>query len=327
MSDVLLQIENLTIGTGRSGAGERLVRDVDLQVNHGEALGIVGESGSGKSLTALSVAGMLPASLKVLSGRILFGGSSLVGLPEHALHTMRGKQISYVFQDPSSALNPTLTIGRQLTDVLRRHTVGNRAALEQRAVAALASVGIPKPEARMRVYPHQLSGGMRQRVLIAMAMICGPKLLIADEPTTALDATVQAKIIDLFCQIRKTGVSLMFISHNLDLVLQFCDRIVVMYGGRVMETGTADEIARCARHPYTLALLECAPKLGTRVQQLRVIPGQPPTDLSEIAGCPFAPRCPRTRAECRSLVPRQDHATETHSYACWNPAFPLVKAG
>jgi oligopeptide transport system ATP-binding protein len=327
MSDALLQIEKLTIGTGRPGPSEHLVRDLDLHVSQGEALGIVGESGSGKSLTALSIAGMLPASLKVLSGRIRFCGNSLLGLSEHALHTMRGKEISYVFQDPLSALNPTLTIGRQLTDVLRRHTIGNRAAFEQRALGALADVGIPRPEARMRAYPHQLSGGMRQRVLIAMAMICGPKLLIADEPTTALDVTVQAKIIDLFRQIRTTGVSLIFISHNLDLVLEFCDRIVVMYGGRVMETGTVAEIASCACHPYTRALLDCVPRLGTRMEQLRVIPGQPPTDLGEIDGCPFAPRCPRSRVECRSQVPRWEQATPTHSYACWNPAFPLRKAG
>jgi oligopeptide/dipeptide ABC transporter ATP-binding protein len=315
----LLRLEKLTIGTGQPGSGERLVREVDLDIKRGEAVGIVGESGSGKSLTALSITGMLPASIKVLSGRILFENKQISDLPEATLHSMRGKEIGYVFQDPLSALNPTLTVGRQLLDVLKRHTTGNGAAPKSRAIDALANVGLKEPEACMHSYPHQLSGGMRQRVLIAMAMLCSPKLLIADEPTTALDVTIQAKIVDLFCEIRKHGVSLLFISHNVDLVLGFCDRIVVMYGGRVMETGTARAIAESPRHPYTKALLDCVPRLGTHTQKLRVIEGQPPSDLSQALACPFAERCPRVQPRCRSQVPPFLSTTMSQSYACWNP--------
>lgn len=315
----LLTLEKLSIGTGRPGPAERLVRDVDLEIRRGEAVAIVGESGSGKSLTALSIAGMLPASLRVVSGKVLFDGDLISELPEAALHRMRGKDISYVFQDPLSSLNPTLTVGRQLVDVFKRHSPGASPNLRERAVAALADVGIAHPQARMRSYPHELSGGMRQRVLIAMAMLCGPKLLIADEPTTALDVTTQATIIELFHQIRARGVSVLFISHNLDLVLEFCERIVVMYGGRVVEVGTASEIAARSRHPYTKALLECVPKLRTRTPRLRTIEGQPPSDLSKAPPCPFADRCPRVQLRCRSETPPFARASETHSYACWNP--------
>jgi oligopeptide transport system ATP-binding protein len=322
----LLVIEKLSIGTGRPGPAERLVRDVDLQIRRREALAIVGESGSGKSLTALSIAGMLPASLRVLSGRILFEGKSISSLPEAALHRMRGEEISYVFQDPLSALNPTLTVGKQLVDLLKRHSRGTSAKLKERAAAALTDVGIAHPQSRMRSYPHELSGGMRQRVLIAMAMLCGPKLLIADEPTTALDVTTQAMIIGLFRQIRERGVSLCFISHNLDLVSEFCDRIVVMYGGRVAEVGTASEIAGQSRHPYTKALLECVPKLGRRGERLRTIEGQPPSDLTHAPPCPFADRCPRVQMRCWSETPPFVRASETHFYACWNP-IPHVATG
>jgi oligopeptide/dipeptide ABC transporter ATP-binding protein len=323
----LLSLEDITIGTGLPGPGEYLVRNLDLQIARGEAVGIVGESGSGKSLTALSIAGMLPPALKVLSGRILFDDNVISDFSEARMHRLRGKEISYVFQDPLSALNPTLTVERQLVDVLKRHTDGSRPALKRRAIDALRSVGINQPEDRMHSYPHQLSGGMRQRVLIAMAMLCGPKLLIADEPTTALDVTVQARIVDLFREIRRTGVSLIFISHNLDLVLEFCDRLVVMYGGRVMETATANEIATSPRHPYTKALLECVPRLGDRRQQLRVIEGQPPTNLSAIPACPFAERCPRVQPRCRTQMPPLEAASASHGYACWNPHQHLLRAG
>jgi oligopeptide transport system ATP-binding protein len=315
----LLLLEKLSIGTGRPGPAERLVRDVDLTIRRGEAVAVVGESGSGKSLTALSIAGMLPASLHVLSGKILFDGNLISQLPEADLHRLRGREISYVFQDPLSSLNPTLTVGRQLLDILKRHSPGTSAKLRDRAAAALADVGIAHPQARMRAYPHELSGGMRQRVLIAMAMLCGPKLLIADEPTTALDVTTQATIIELFQQIRARGVSLLFISHNIDLVLEFCERIVVMYGGRMAEVGSAGEIAQHCRHPYTKALLECVPNLTTRTSRLRAIEGQPPSDVSKALPCPFADRCPRAQARCRSETPPFTSASETHSYACWSP--------
>jgi len=320
LDPVLLRLENLSIGVERGAVRQPLVRNVDLKVRRGEALGIVGESGSGKSLTALSVARMLPASIVVLSGRSLFEGASIYHLSEAALHRMRGKEISYVFQDPLSALNPTLSIGTQLVDVLKRHSSDNRNYRRERAIEALANVGIQHPEARMRAYPHELSGGMRQRVLIAMAMLCGPKLLIADEPTTSLDVTVQARIIYLFRTIRKTGISLIFISHNLDIVLEFCDRIAVMYGGRLMEVGTAIEIGRYARHPYTRALLDCIPRLGTRIERLRSIEGQPPNELTDRPACPFAPRCMRAKQDCWSRWPAWSDTSADYGYACWNPS-------
>jgi oligopeptide/dipeptide ABC transporter ATP-binding protein len=322
----LLTLKKVSIGTGRPGPSEHLVRDIDLHVARGEAIGIVGESGSGKSLTALSIAGMLPPALKVLAGEIVFDGKVISGLPEALLHQLRGTEISYVFQDPLTALNPTLTVGRQIIDVLRRHVGGSRTQLHKRAAESLRAVGIQDAEDRLRSYPHQLSGGMRQRVLIAMAMLCNPKLLVADEPTTALDVTVQAKIIDLFREILKTGISLIFISHNIDVVLEFCDRVIVMYGGRVMEVGTAEEIAWRPHHPYTRALLECVPRLGVRVKQLRVIEGQPPTQLGDVPACPFADRCPRVQSRCRSDVPRLTRTSGSHAFACWHPELPLRRA-
>ena len=274
-SQPLLRFEGVTIATRGSDSSRVLVSDVDLHVSAGEALGIVGEFGSGKSLTALSVAGLLPSGVALSSGRISFEGKVLTELPDLALHRLRGKQISYVFQDPLTALNPTITIGRQITDVLSQHVGGSRKTLKRGAIEILSRLGIADAEKRVRSYPHQLSGGMRQRVLIALAMVCKPRILIADEPTTALDVTVQAKILELFRAIRTTGISLIFISHNIDVVLEFCDRVVVMYGGRVMEVGTAEEIGMAARHPYTQALLECVPRLGTNLERLRVIDGQP----------------------------------------------------
>jgi oligopeptide/dipeptide ABC transporter ATP-binding protein len=262
--------------------------------------------------------------LNVMNGRITFDGRSISDLSEGDLHRLRGKDISYVFQDPLAALNPTLTIGRQMADVLKRHVGGSREVLRQRVVEALAGVGIQEPESWVRSYPHQLSGGMRQRVLIAMAMLCNPKLLIADEPTTALDVTVQAKIIDLFREIRRTGISLIFISHNIDVVLEFCDRVLVLYGGRVMEVGTADEVGRRPQHPYTRALMECVPRLGTRLNRLRAIEGQPPTGGSQGPGCPFAERCPRAVSRCGTELPTASYVSETHAFTCWNPAAPMM---
>ena len=321
----LLSLEAVSIGVAGQ-PGVELVHDINFRVARGEAIGIVGESGSGKSLTALSVAGLLPAGLSVTSGRIVFDDWVISEFSERDLHRLRGKKISYVFQDPLAALNPTLTIGRQMIDVLKRHVGGSRETLRRRAVDGLASVGIQEPESRLRSYPHQFSGGMRQRVLIAMAMLCSPKLVIADEPTTALDVTVQANIIDLFRAIRRTGISLIFISHNIDVVLEFCDRVLVLYGGRVMEIGTVEEIGLRPQHPYTRALLECVPRLGTQLDRLRAIEGQPPLPGSQPLGCPFAQRCPRVISRCRNERPPASYASETHMFECWNPADTVLTA-
>lgn len=296
-----------------------------MTIDAGEAVGVVGESGSGKSLTALAIGGMLPAALATISGSIVLDGIDVTKLPEAQFHKVRGTKVGYVFQDPLNALNPTRTIGRHLLDVIGRHTNSTAAAAREKALEALRSVGITQPEDRLRAYPHQLSGGMRQRVLIAMALVCNPKLLIADEPTTALDVTVQSKIVDLFVGIREQGISIMFISHNLDLVLEFCDTVVVMYGGRIVEKGAASEIAEMSRHPYTRALMECVPRLSNHSKQLMVIPGQPPTVLGKFAGCSFAERCDRALDTCRTTPPTMTSETPTHVFACWNPAPPTRK--
>lgn len=315
----ILSIKDLSIGLIAGGVSKPIVSGIDMTIDAGEAVGIVGESGSGKSLTALAIGGLLPAGLSTISGGITLDGINVTKLPEAQFHRVRGTKVGYVFQDPLNALNPTRTIGNHLLDVIRRHSDVSGVAARERAVAALHSVGITQPEDRLRAYPHQLSGGMRQRVLIAMALVCNPRLLIADEPTTALDVTVQAKIIDLFRGFREQGISIMFISHNLDLVLEFCDTVVVMYGGQIMEKGTASEIAEVPRHPYTCALMECVPRLSNRSEQLRVIPGQPPTMLGKFAGCPFVERCDRALEKCQTTRPEVSSESRTHVFACWNP--------
>lgn len=323
---MILSIGDLFIGvTAQGGASKPIVGGITMTIGAGEAVGIVGESGSGKSLTAQAIGGMLPASLSAISGSIVLDGLDVTKLPETQFHKVRGTKVGYVFQDPLNALNPTRTIGNHLLDVIKRHSNLTVAAAREKALEALRSVGITQPEDRLRAYPHQLSGGMRQRVLIAMALVCNPKLLIADEPTTALDVTVQSKIIDLFRGIREQGISIMFISHNLDLVLEFCDSVIVMYGGRIMEKGSAAEIAETPRHPYTRALMECVPRLSNHSEQLRVIPGQPPTVLGKFAGCPFVERCERALDSCHTMPPAMKSETSTHEFACWNPAPPMGK--
>ena len=318
----ILTIKDLSIGLIAGGVSKPIVSGIDMTIDAGEAVGIVGESGSGKSLTALAIGGLLPAALSTISGGITLDGINVTKLPEAQFHRVRGTKVGYVFQDPLNALNPTRTIGNHLLDVIRRHSDVSGVEARERAVAVLHSVGITQPEDRLRAYPHQLSGGMRQRVLIAMALVCNPRLLIADEPTTALDVTVQAKIIDLFRGFREQGISIMFISHNLDLVLEFCDTVVVMYGGQIMEKGTASEIAEAPRHPYTCALMDCVPRLSNRSEQLRVIPGQPPTMLGKFAGCPFVERCDRALEKCQTTRPEVSSESPTHVFACWNPVAP-----
>nr|WP_309402181.1 ABC transporter ATP-binding protein [Aminobacter niigataensis]WMD00122.1 ABC transporter ATP-binding protein [Aminobacter niigataensis] len=315
----MLKIENISVGILSDGTAMPIVRDVSLSIAQGEALGVVGESGSGKSLTAQSVARMYQSPLTILGGRVELDGIDLTKLSERELHALRGKAVSYVFQDPLNALNPTRTIGQHLLDVIRRHTPEGPREARSRAVEVLRSVGITQPEERMRAYPHQLSGGMRQRVLIAMGLVCVPKLLIADEPTTALDVTVQARIIDLFRDIQRRGISLLFISHNLDLVLEFCDSVAVMYGGRVVERGTAEEIGREARHPYTAALMSCIPRIENKTETLKVIPGSPPVGIDKVQGCPFAARCERVQDQCWQEMPPIERLSETHELSCWNP--------
>jgi oligopeptide/dipeptide ABC transporter ATP-binding protein len=300
MTEDLLRIDGLHVGIG----GNEVVRGVDLRIAPGEVVGLVGESGSGKSMTALAVMRLLPPGGTVTSGRILFRGQDLRERSIGELNRLRGSQIGMIFQDPLTALNPALSIGRQLTDVIRTHqNLGSRAAMV-RAEELLALVGIPYPRQRLLAFPHELSGGMRQRVMIALAVSCNPSLLIADEPTTALDVTVQAQVMDLLDKIRsEVGIAILFISHNLELVAEISTRVTVMYAGRVVESGDVRALFASPRHPYTRQLLRCIPRLDGSRGAMPTFPGLPPKVGALPPGCPFAPRCDLAEPRCSQQEP------------------------
>jgi oligopeptide/dipeptide ABC transporter ATP-binding protein len=309
----LLAVRALSIAFGAT----EIVRGVDFAIAPGEAVGLVGESGSGKSLTALGVMRLLPRGARISGGEVSWRGRPLTGLPESALRGLRGREVAMVFQDPLSALNPAFTIGRQIVDALRAHQPMRRATADARAAELLEAVGIAEPVRRLAAYPHEFSGGMRQRVAIAIAIAGGPKLLIADEPTTALDVTVQAQVVELLGRLRRElGLGLLFISHNLDLVAGMCDRIVVMYAGRVAEADTAEALFTAPRHPYTRQLLRCIPRLDDAAGLLPTIPGAPPQAGRFPAGCAFAPRCDLATDRCRAEMP-QPAGTPPRQVACW----------
>ena len=313
MTAPLLAVRALSIAFGAT----EIVRGVDFSIAPGEAVGLVGESGSGKSLTALGVMRLLPRGARISGGEVSWRGRPLTGLPESALRGLRGREIAMVFQDPLSALNPAFTIGRQIGDALRAHQPMRRATADARAAELLEAVGIAEPARRLAAYPHEFSGGMRQRVAIAIAIAGGPKLLIADEPTTALDVTVQAQVVELLGRLRRElGLGLLFISHNLDLVAGMCDRIVVMYAGRVAEADTAEALFTAPRHPYTRQLLRCIPRLDDAAGLLPTIPGVPPQAGRFPAGCAFAPRCDLATDRCRAEMP-QPAGTHPRQVACW----------
>ncbi|MFI1539470.1 dipeptide ABC transporter ATP-binding protein [Streptomyces anandii] len=324
----VLTIEDLSVEIRR---GERLVRPVSgvsLSLARGETLGIVGETGSGKSMTGLAVMGMLPAGGRVTGGSIGFGGRELVGLPPARYRAVRGNEIAMVFQDSMTALNPTRRIGEQVAEPVRLHHGASRRAARERAEELLALVGIPRPAERMEHYPHQLSGGMRQRVMIAMALVCEPKVVIADEPTTALDVTIQAEILDLLDDLRsRLGMSMILITHDMGVIARHTDRVAVMYAGRVAETGPTAALFDRTRHRYTHALLSSIPSLThDRGTELFSIPGAPPDLTVPQAGCPFAPRCDAAEDRCRKERPERSGAPDGHTHACWNP-LPEPAAG
>jgi oligopeptide transport system ATP-binding protein len=279
------------------------VAGLSFTLNAGETLGIVGESGSGKSQTLFSILGLLPDTAET-SGSVLFEGQELLGLPPSALNKLRGDRVALVFQDPMTALNPYLTVERQLSEVLQYHRGLSRRKAREEALAALRRVHIPEPERQLDRYPHQLSGGMRQRVVIAMAMIGQPSLLLADEPTTALDVTIQAEILDLLAEQRETGTAIILVTHDLGVVARVCDRVMVMYAGKVVEEGQTEAVFRDPRHPYTKGLLAALPRLDDDRRAPRAaIDGQPPDLLALPPGCAFAPRCAQADDECRKTSP------------------------
>jgi oligopeptide/dipeptide ABC transporter ATP-binding protein len=297
----------------------RAVDGVSFDLAPGETLGLVGESGCGKSVTALSIMRILPEPAgRIVGGSIRFRDRELTTLPEKAMEKIRGEKIAMVYQEPMTALNPAFTIGDQLGEVFRFHQgLEKRQALE-RAADLLQQVGIPSPKTRVRDYPHQLSGGMRQRAVIAMAMACNPEILIADEPVTALDVTIQAQILDLILNLRsRLGMSLILISHDLGVVANMVERVIVMYAGRMVESAGVEEIFRFPLHPYTRGLFQSIPRIGRRVENLPEIPGSVPNLLNLPAGCKFANRCPEVMDRCRREEPPLFRAGEDHESRCW----------
>jgi oligopeptide/dipeptide ABC transporter ATP-binding protein len=314
----LVSIRKLTLEASTPRGTAHILRGIDLEIGRRRIVGVVGESGSGKSSLAACLVGLLPANLSRIGGEIVFDGTDLLALPEAAMDAWRGTRIAMIFQDPMTALNPLFTIGTHLVDVLhRRHPGLARKDTKARAIAALESVGIADAPLCVSSYPHQLSGGMRQRVLIAMALLVEPDLLLADEPTTALDATVEAQIVALLEDLRRSFAgSIIFISHHLGLVAQFCDDLCVMYGGTVVETGPVAEVLGAPRHPYTRALLACELDDDAAGGRLVSIPGDVPDPVTPDAGCVFAPRCPHAADACRAAVPALRDAGAGRQAAC-----------
>lgn len=314
----LLEVDRLRVGFDAGDRTVEIIRGVSFSVDGEEAVGLVGESGSGKSLTAAAIIQLTGDPVRILGGCVRFAGRDLIGLKPRELAGIRGREISMVFQDPSTSLNPVFSIGTQLSDVIRAHQgVGRRAAADI-AAGILASVGIVNPVARLRHYPHELSGGMRQRVMIGMAVACRPKLLILDEPTTALDVTVQAQVMELIRGLKQQlGFAVLFITHNLDLAAEFCDRAMVMYGGEIVEEAPVQALFDTPRHPYSRALLDCVPRLGPRGRSFSSIPGQPPTPGALAAGCAFTPRCGLAFARCHRERPMLHEAGADHRVACF----------
>jgi oligopeptide/dipeptide ABC transporter ATP-binding protein len=318
----LLAVEDLRVRFKTQRGLVHAVNGISFDVRPGETLGLVGESGCGKSVTALATMGILPRSARIASGSIRLHGRELLGLSERQWRRVRGKEIAMIFQDPMTSLNPVLTVGAQLREAIEEHLDLDRKAATRRAVELLDQVGIPSPADRLRNYPHQFSGGMRQRVMIAIALACEPKVLIADEPTTALDVTIQAQILDLLRDlVADRGTSLVLITHDLGVVAGMCERVKVMYAGTLVEEGSASELFAAPRHPYTLGLLQSVPRLDAgRKQPLRPIPGAPRNMLSEPVSCPFAPRCRNRIDRCDAELPQLERLDTGQRAACFNPA-------
>ena len=320
-SEPLLSIEGLSVAFNTEQGPVRVVEDLSLQLAAGETLGLVGESGCGKSVTAQTIMRLLPSPpSRIEAGRIMFEGEDLAVLPASRMRRIRGDRIGMIFQEPMTSLNPTQRVGNQVAEVLRLHRGMGNSEAKALAIGALTKVGIGNAERRYMQYPHELSGGLRQRVMIAMAIVCGPKLLIADEPTTALDVTIQAQIIELLKAVQEDlGLSILMITHDLGIVAQMCRSVVIMYAGRVVECGLTAETFAFPRHPYTAGLIRSSPRSARKGERLTTIPGLVPPPGMRSRGCSFAARCPRVLARCRSEVPPLSPLAG-RLVACWNPA-------
>jgi oligopeptide/dipeptide ABC transporter ATP-binding protein len=320
-AEPLLSVRDLRVRFWTRRGTVHAVNGISFDIARGQTLGIVGESGCGKSVTSLALLGLLARAGRVETGTAQFGGRDLLRLTDRELRDVRGREIAMIFQDPMTSLNPVLTVGRQIREALETHFGMPKGKATHRAADLLDQVGIPSPDVRLKDYPHQFSGGMRQRAMIAMALACEPKLLIADEPTTALDVTIQAQILDLLRGlVAEHDTALILITHDLGVVAGMCERVNVMYGGLFMETGNADDLFERPRHPYTLGLLQSIPRLDTgRRQKLHPIEGAPPNMLNAPTACPFAPRCAYEVAQSRQKVPPLVELEPGHFVACFNP--------
>ena len=319
MSEKILDIKEERLSFFTPAGEVKALNGVSFTMNQGDVLGVVGESGSGKSVTAYSVMGLTAYPGKLVGGKVWFNGHEIENMKEKDFRKIRGNEVSIIFQDPMTSLNPVYTIGNQIVEVIRLHTDKNKADAWARAKELLELVGINEPEKRLKQYPHELSGGMRQRVMIAIALACEPKLLIADEPTTALDVTIQAQILELMNDLRhKLGMSIIMITHDLGVVAQMCEKIAVMYAGHIVEYGTTDEIFYNPQHEYTKGLINSIPKLNAEEKE-RLVPieGQPVDLLNPPAGCPFAPRCKSCMKVCLNKMPPKTELSDTHYTYCW----------
>jgi oligopeptide transport system ATP-binding protein len=326
---VLLEVRNLRTHFFTPTGVLRAVDGVSYTLEEGETLGLVGESGCGKSISALSIMRLVPNPPgKIVGGEVIFDGQDLLKLPDAEIRRVRGKQISMVYQEPMTSLNPVLSIERQLTESLELHLGMSKAAARREAVRRLAQVGVPDPERRLKQFPHQFSGGMLQRVMIAIALSCNPKLIIADEPTTALDVTIQAQILDLMKNLsREYGVSLLIITHNLGVVARYADRVNIMYAGKIIERGTTRDIYRHPSHPYTLGLLNSVPRLDLpRTEKLDPVEGQPPDLMNLPAGCAFRERCRFAIERCAEELPPLRRVSAGHLSACFAAETLLSRA-
>ena len=329
MSEKMLEVKGMRTSFFTHVGEVKAIRGVDFYLDKGEAVGIVGESGSGKSVTSLSVMRLLQFPGKLTGGEVFFDGEDLTKKTDKEMQAIRGNEISMIFQDPMTSLNPVFTIGNQIMEAIIKHQKLSKEQARQKAIEMLKLVGIPSPEKRIDQYPHEFSGGMRQRAMIAMALSCEPKLLIADEPTTALDVTIQAQILELMKDLKdRLNTSIILITHDLGVVADVCSRIIVMYGGLIMEEGTTEEIFYKPQHPYTLGLMRSIPKMSDKENKERLIPidGTPPDLLKPPAGCPFAPRCEHAMKICMTQMPEYTKSSDTHRAACWllHPDAPKV---
>lgn len=318
--DPIVRVENLETTFFTKNGTFKAVDGLSYQIQSGETLGIVGESGCGKSVSCFSLMRLIEAPGRITRGQFFLEGTDVLQLSEQQMQNVRGKKMAMIFQEPTTALNPVLTIGFQIDEQILQHEKVSAKEARNRSIEMLRLVGIPLPELRHKNYLHQLSGGMRQRAMIAMALSCNPRFLIADEPTTALDVTIQSQILELIQSLQEERkMSVQFITHDLGVISELCDRVLVMYGGRTCEIATSEEIFAHPRHPYTAALMASIPRLGSRSRRLPTIEGSVPSPLEMPTGCPFQNRCQRVKSECRELRPALNALSPTHSVACFNP--------